>query len=141
MRTGSQLKHGYHMPRNVMTNPDLARIINSDEIQSVVRPAIPQTRTYARHKNPLANRVVYEKLNPYAATLRKQEQEHQKQVAKRKVAAVEAKKAGKKVAPTVHMKAVNKRRKLHEAAKKKTYKLLNEEAAYDESTAIKSAMQ
>jgi large subunit ribosomal protein L4e len=36
------MKHGYTVPRAVMTNSDLARIINSDEIQSVVKAAGPK---------------------------------------------------------------------------------------------------
>lgn len=35
-------KHGYTVPRAVMTNSDLARIINSDEIQSVIKAAAPK---------------------------------------------------------------------------------------------------
>ena len=31
----SQVKKGFKLPRNIMTNGDLARLINSDEIQSV----------------------------------------------------------------------------------------------------------
>lgn len=137
LRTGAQLKHGYHLPRPLMANPDLARIINSDEIQSVVRPALPNKRQYNRHKNPLANRVVMEKLNPYAATIRKQEQELQKQKAKRKAVVLEAKKKGQHLPKTAHQVAMNKRRKLHVAAKKKTYAMLATESAYDASTALK----
>lgn len=34
----SEQKKGYKLPRHVMANGDLARLINSDEIQSVVKP-------------------------------------------------------------------------------------------------------
>jgi len=34
----SKHKYGYHMPRPLMTNSDLTRIINSQEIQSAIRP-------------------------------------------------------------------------------------------------------
>lgn len=37
-------KSGYTLPRSSMTNPDLARLINSDEIQSKVKPAILRVR-------------------------------------------------------------------------------------------------
>merc|ERR1712138_78126 len=33
----SQVKKGYVLPRTCMTNPDLNRLINSDEIQTVVK--------------------------------------------------------------------------------------------------------
>merc|ERR1719473_1935515 len=35
---GSTVKKGYTLPRSMMTNADIARIINSDEIQSVLTP-------------------------------------------------------------------------------------------------------
>ena len=31
-------KKGYKLPRGLLTNADLTRLINSDEIQSIVRP-------------------------------------------------------------------------------------------------------
>lgn len=34
----STQKKGYKLPRAPMTNSDLTRLINSDEVQSVVRP-------------------------------------------------------------------------------------------------------
>ena len=34
----STQKRGYKLPRAPMTNSDLTRLINSDEVQSVVRP-------------------------------------------------------------------------------------------------------
>ena len=38
--TPSTMKKGYRLPRPIMANSDLARVINSDEIQSVLRPKI-----------------------------------------------------------------------------------------------------
>jgi len=58
-------KVGYRLPRNKVTNADLARIINSDEIQAVVRPVKPRTFS-TRKKNPLKNFGFLVKLNPYA---------------------------------------------------------------------------
>lgn len=50
-------------------------MINSDEIQSVVRPAGQkvQKRPWTQKKNPLVNKAVLFRLNPYAKTLRRQE--------------------------------------------------------------------
>lgn len=60
------LKKDYCIPRSMMTNPDLARIINSDEVQSVVRPVKVDTqRPKAPKKNPLKNLGAMLKLNPY----------------------------------------------------------------------------
>ena len=38
--TASEQKKGYKLPRHIMANGDLARLINSDEIQSVVKPQV-----------------------------------------------------------------------------------------------------
>jgi large subunit ribosomal protein L4e len=65
----SKFKNGYHLPQPLMNNPDLQRIVNSDEIQSVVRPAgSKRTRKAHQKKNPLNNLGVLLKLNPYAKT-------------------------------------------------------------------------
>lgn len=53
------------LPRDMMKNADLTRIINSDEIQRVVRPAKEQRRASIK-KNPLKNINVMVRLNPYA---------------------------------------------------------------------------
>merc|ERR1712062_205974 len=53
------------LPRDIMKNADLTRIINSDEIQRVVRPAQTQRRPSIK-KNPLKNINVMVRLNPYA---------------------------------------------------------------------------
>jgi large subunit ribosomal protein L4e len=69
-------KKGYHMPRSIMTNSDLHRLINSDEIQSIVRPMkTGTTERKTRPKNPLRNAQLMDKLNPGAShrkTLRQQ---------------------------------------------------------------------
>jgi large subunit ribosomal protein L4e len=56
-----------------MANADLARIINSDEIQSILNPAKMETIQYADKANPLKNIVALEKLDPYAAEARRAE--------------------------------------------------------------------
>jgi large subunit ribosomal protein L4e len=69
----SAVKKGYTLPRACMTNADLARVINSDEIQSVVRQ--PKTGVTRRplKKNPLKNLGAMLKLNPYANAARRNE--------------------------------------------------------------------
>lgn len=71
------LKKGYILPKAPMLNSDLARIINSDEVQSVLNPAKEQKTSFARKVNPLKNAAVMEKLNPYVRIMRKKEQEQQ----------------------------------------------------------------
>eukprot|EP01041_Mallomonas_annulata_P001677 gene1677-3242_t len=66
----SQLKKGYKLPFPMMANADLARLINSDEIQSVIRPAITSTLELPKKRNPLKNHSVMVGLNPYAAVVK-----------------------------------------------------------------------
>jgi len=68
-------KKDYLLPTAKITNPDVTRLINSDEIQSVVRPAGQkvQKRPWTQKKNPLINKAILFRLNPYAKTLRRQE--------------------------------------------------------------------
>lgn len=68
-------KKDYVLPTAKISNPDVTRLINSDEIQSVVRPAGQkvQKRPWTQKKNPLNNKAVLFRLNPYAKTLRRQE--------------------------------------------------------------------
>merc|ERR1712137_1361075 len=61
---GAPLKKGYHLPRAAMENADLARIINSNEVQSVLKPKIEAPATFLKHSNPLKNKKVMERLNP-----------------------------------------------------------------------------
>jgi len=69
-RKGSAMKHGYHLPRPLLSNADVARIINSDEIQSILREKKSTPRKIGLKRNPLKNLRALEKLNPYAHSLR-----------------------------------------------------------------------
>ncbi|KAI9136576.1 ribosomal protein L4 domain-containing protein [Paraphysoderma sedebokerense] len=84
-KTEATLKKDYILPANIMANPDITRIINSDEIQSVVRPAgaATQKRPYTQKKNPLRNNGVMFRLNPYAKTVKRQEMTKKGKVAKK----------------------------------------------------------
>jgi len=73
VRRESSQKRGYHLPRARMTNSDLGRIINSDEVQSKVKPANKVLRRALLKKNPLKNLGAKVKLNPYALALRRSE--------------------------------------------------------------------
>lgn len=64
----SASKSGFNLPHGNMTNADLARLINSDEIQSVVKPAVTSAFVLPKKSNPLRNSAVLNVLNPYAAT-------------------------------------------------------------------------
>ena len=56
-----------------MNNADLERIINSDEVQSKLRPKIKNVRKFQLKKNPLKNLGVMLRLNPYAKTIRRRQ--------------------------------------------------------------------
>ena len=71
----SEVKKGLRLPNAKIAMPDVTRLINSDEIQSVVRPAGPKQtkRPFTQKKNPLRNRGVLYRLNPYAqASIRRE---------------------------------------------------------------------
>jgi large subunit ribosomal protein L4e len=112
-RRVADAKTGYTLPRPIMANPDLARIINSDAVQSVVRPAGPKrTRRAPTKKNPLKNLNALLQLNPYAKTLRRRELLAQEAAAKDRAAG--KKKAVPKVKP--------EEKKAREAKKKAYFK-------------------
>jgi large subunit ribosomal protein L4e len=65
---------GKPIPTAAMTNADLARLINSDEIQSVVNPAKSTPKTYPAKANPLRSIVALEMLDAHAANKRRMAQ-------------------------------------------------------------------
>ncbi|GEM10314.1 60S ribosomal protein l2 [Rhodotorula toruloides] len=70
---GSALKSGYTLPINKVTNTDISAVINSAEVQAVVREAGPSRtkKTSGQKKNPLKNAAVLARLNPYAASAKR----------------------------------------------------------------------
>jgi len=69
----STQKSGFTVPRSIMTNSDVTRLINSDEVQSRVRDPAKVIKGSRLKKNPLKNLGVKVRLNPYAAYARKTE--------------------------------------------------------------------
>ena len=67
-------KAGFNLPRAMMTNADLARIINSDEIQSLVKAPGAVSAVIPKKRNPLSNSDVKIALNPYHATVKAREE-------------------------------------------------------------------
>jgi len=62
--TYSTEKKGYKLPRQIMTNSDLTRLINSDEIQSKLRPQKISEWGIRKKKNGLKNLDERRRLNP-----------------------------------------------------------------------------
>jgi len=79
LKSGAPLKKGFTLPKSAMENADVARIINSDEIQSVLRPKKETPKKYSKKINPLKSMKAMAILNPHArqraATARRLSQE------------------------------------------------------------------
>ena len=62
-------KSGYQLNRSCMAVADLARIINSDQVQSKLREIRHnKTSGVTNNKNPLKNKALMQRLNPFAKT-------------------------------------------------------------------------
>merc|ERR1711992_241394 len=63
----SENKKGFSMPRPIMANADLQRILQADEVKAALRPRRSATARVTVKKNPLKNIKSMLKLNPYIA--------------------------------------------------------------------------
>lgn len=87
---------GKRIPASAMANADLARIINSDEIQSVLNPAKLGQKKFLRKKNPIRSIKALDKLDAFAAAARRAETLAQANSAGRKKELIAAKRAASK---------------------------------------------
>eukprot|EP00118_Oscarella_pearsei_P024637 m.306487 g.306487 ORF g.306487 m.306487 type:complete len:384 (+) comp41291_c0_seq1:106-1257(+) len=67
----STQKKDFKLPQPMLHNSDIGRIINSDEVQRVVRPKHRTPKRAPLKKNPLKNNQILFRLNPYAKTLKR----------------------------------------------------------------------
>merc|ERR1719310_1778901 len=92
-------KSGYHLNRNCMSVCDLARVINSDQVQSKLRD-IRKSKDARKttKKNPLKNKTAMARLNPYAAKQKELEAqaEADRAVARAKALKAKRSKSGRK---------------------------------------------
>jgi len=98
-KTGSTQKAGYALNRTVMSCADISRIINSDQVQSKLREVRTNVVLHDKtKKNPLTNKAMMNKLNPFAKTKAALVAKLDKERHAKKAAAAKAKrsKAGKK---------------------------------------------
>merc|ERR1719203_2663845 len=89
------MKKGYTLPRAQMENADIARIINSTEVQSVLRPKLEAPKTFPKKRNALKNKEVMKQLNPYVPP-KETDAQIQKRKAERKKASRDYNKKHKK---------------------------------------------
>ena len=98
-KTGSTQKSGYALNRTVMSCADISRIINSDQVQSKLREVRQNVVLHDKtKKNPLTNKAMMLKLNPFAKKKAELVAKLDKERHAKRAAALKAKrsKAGKK---------------------------------------------
>jgi hypothetical protein len=120
----SAVKVGYTLPRNIMSNSDVTRLINSDEVQSKVRASIKGVKRTTRKKNPLVNLGALVKLNPYALSLRRSELLAEKRRAVSKATALQAAREKKAVPETKSAQKAAAVARTHEPQQRENYKRL-----------------
>jgi len=134
----SKQKSGYFLPRPLMSNSDLTRIINSDEVQSKLRPAKHGVKRYNRKRNPLKNLGAMVKLNPHALALRRAEVLAQERRAVQKQKALEAARAKKPVATSREDQIAAARARTHEPQQRVNYRrLAGDEVKTDKQLKLK----
>jgi len=94
----SQTKKDYRLPRPLVSNPDLNRLIDSEEIQSVIRAPRKTDNSSQKKTNPLINRAARVKLNPAYGAFVRNAQAAEATRAKKRAAILEQKRKGTKVA-------------------------------------------
>jgi len=134
LKGGAPLKKGYTLPRAQMENADLARIINSTEVQSVLKPKLEAPATFPKKSNALKRKSVMEALNP-GSTKRKADLS----AAKKGTAEFDAVQKEKKA----RVEASKKHNKQHKKGEDTFYKTLMKafEAKAAEAAAAKEAAE
>lgn len=74
-------KSGFSLPKDLISNSDLKSILESSEIQAVLRPALNIKQYKIKKTNPLKNKDALLKLNPYAGVSKKPTKVAKKEVA------------------------------------------------------------
>jgi len=69
-KKASTQKADYNLPPSKMTHGDLSRLLKSDEIQKAIRAPKRDVKRTVLKRNPLKNRAVMARLNPYATVQR-----------------------------------------------------------------------
>jgi len=121
----SSSKSGYFLPRPLMSNSDLTRIINSDEVQSKLRPANKTVKRYKLKRNPLKNLGALVRLNPYALQARRSEVLAEERRAAQKKKALDAARAKKPLPTSREDQKSGARGRTHEPQQRLNYRRLS----------------
>jgi len=125
-------KSGYHLHRTVLSHADIAKIINSDAIQSAVNPLkLNHAVHHVQKKNPLNNRQHMEFLNPYAKTAHAMNKKAYDDGKKKRQDALNAKRGISKSLTKEQKKAVQGLKKASKGWLANVQKHINDNAAAD----------
>jgi large subunit ribosomal protein L4e len=92
-----ELKKGYTLERPLLTNANLARLVNSDEVQSMVRPKQRNVLLHERRRNnPRKNDALMHRLNPYDRVRKAEEKKMEADCKKNKVSNLKTRNAQRK---------------------------------------------
>jgi len=122
----SQEKNDYNLPPSKMTIGDLSRLLKSDEIQKAIRAPIKEVKRTVLKRNPLKNKIVMARLNPYASVQKntakaieiQRKKVKQERIDARRGIVSEASGTGGKARPRVTAGKIAPSKKKPEAAKK-----------------------
>jgi large subunit ribosomal protein L4e len=130
-------KKGYILERPMLTNANIARIINSDDIQSVVKKMEKNKVLHDKQKkNPLTNKTKMDFLNPYKKVLKEEYKKKQEESKDKHAAIAKARLERKRKHRKSGRQFIVKYRKELEGANEKTIKEYKE---YIKSTKIGKA--
>merc|ERR1711974_303602 len=68
-------KGGYHLHKTVISNPDISRIINSNEVQTAIRDKKQAKQSHQKKINPYTNKNVMDSINPHRNNVARVEKE------------------------------------------------------------------
>ncbi len=129
-------KNGYTLQRNIVNTADISRIINSDTIQNLIREPIDnEKKRHLRKKNPLRNKGVMHRLNPFARVRAEAERKQQEAAHAKRAAQKKAKRADK----AAHKKSLAAHRDFTEKQEAAQVKALADWNAELEAQQIKSS--
>lgn len=121
-KKASEAKTGFNLPRAALANADINRIINSEEVQSILRRTRRPTRRATIKKNPLTNIRALRKINPYALVEKRNAiRQSKKTAAARAKAVAEKRKYNPKAGQAVRKEKKGKDGKVKKPLSKKAF--------------------